>query len=375
MLPDAPLFFVQQTYFGRRALPPIAVARQAQRRSLPGLLLDFGAVPLQSVRDDARNRGKLSPLLADSAVYGCADKRGVPMAPWVQRRAPSRRAEWDAVVRDSVAEQTSLGVDAIVVPGMELASGAYPNEFERQTDAIRRAWRARGSNAPAWFARVSIHDDWLANANMRRFLLNHLSDLPDEIGISLHVRFSRRDAAGDIGSLSALREVIRVLSDDGRRVFLVQSGIVGWLALAWGAWGFSAGISQGSWLDSREEIRRRRGTRSPARLERFLQPQLLHHVLSGDRARLSNLDGYVPCPCVFCSALNGTWNAQTAAQHDLWALAELTERVAARDRTVRRDLVRDIVEAAQNQWAVWSRTPGLSPRARPRHLAAWRSVI
>jgi hypothetical protein len=178
---------------------------------------------------------------------------------------------------------------------------------------------------------------------------------------------------GDAARLGALRAVVRVLADDGRRVLVVQSGLIGWLSLAWGAWGFSAGMSQGSWFDSREMIRRRAGSRSPARVERYLEPQLLHHVLAADHRRLARLQDHVPCRCRFCTQLS-PWNATTAAQHDLYALAELTQRVALGDRTARRDAVRDVIEAAQTQWASWRSTSGLSPRARPTQLATWRSL-
>jgi hypothetical protein len=314
-------------------------------------------------------------MLAGGADYGCDAKRGAPMAGWVRRSAPGNRAEWDATMGDSLAEQRTLGVDALNAPGVELAAGGYPTELERQIDAIRRAWRARLSSDPPWFAQLSLHDDWITNVGMRRFALNQLTDLPDDVGIALHVRFARRDASGDTASLGALRQMVRVLADDGRRVLTVRSGLVGWLSLAWGAWGFTAGMSQGSWLDSREIIRRRAGTRSPARLERYLEPQLLHHVLSADHGRLARQAGHSQCTCAFCGRLAGGWNPQAAAQHDLYALAELTQQVAVGDRTARRDAVRRIVEDAQNHWALWQRTPGLSPRARPTQLAAWRSLV
>lgn len=297
------------------------------------------------------------------------------MASWVQREAPSTRAQWRATNQEGLAEQRSLGVDALMPPGLELSPSGYPNALERQVDAIRRAWRDRPSTDPAWFARLCLHDDWLTDATLRRFALNLVTDLPDEIGIALHTRFGRRAAGFDQASLEALREFVRVLADDGRLILTLQSGMVGWLSLAWGAWGFSAGLSQTSWLDSREEIRRRRGSRSPARLERYFEPQLLHHVLSSDHTQLSRQNGYRSCSCTFCGQLAQGWDTRVAGQHDLYALADLTQRVAVGDRTARRDAVRDILEAAQNRWAAWSATPGLSPRARPAQLATWRAVV
>jgi hypothetical protein len=375
MLPSAPVFLVHETYVGRALLPPVAAARVADGRTPPGLLLDFGAVHLRGVREDAAARGALTPMIADGAVYDTDSKHKVPMAAWVRRAEPSNRSQWDATMRDALAEERSLHVDALSTPGVELPAGGYPTDLERHTDAIRRAWQGRLAADPPWFARVSLHDDWLLNNGMRRFALNLLTDLPDDMGIALHVRFARRDAHQDARVLTPLREMVRVLADDDRRVLLVQSGLVGWLSLAWGAWGFTAGTSQASWFDTREIIRRRAGSRPPARLERYLEPQLLHHVLSADHRLLAAQTGHVQCACTFCGQLARGWTAQAATQHDLYTLAELTQRVAVGDRTARRDAVRSIIEAAQTFWAAWQPTTGLSPRARPTELPVWRSLV
>lgn len=373
MLPDAPVFLAQQTYRGRRQLAPVAAARVAANRTPPGLLLDFGAVHLRGVREDTAARGALTPMLADSAKYEIVRK--VPMAPWVQRKGPDDRAKWDATVADSLAEQRSLGVDALTTPGIELSASGYPNDLQRQTDAIRRAWRGRPANDPPWFARMCLHDDWLTNATLQRASLNALTDLPDELGIALHVRYGKRAAGFDGASLVGLRDYVRVLADDGRRVLLVQSGIIGWLSIAWGAWGFSAGQSQGSWLDSREEIRRRAGTRSPARLERYFEPQLLHHVLFADHRRLAGATGHSACPCAFCTSMATKYNPHAAAQHDLYTLAELTQLVTKADRTSRRDAVRAILEDAQKHWANWRGISSLNARSKPTQLATWRGLV
>lgn len=372
-LPDAPVFLAQQGYTGRKLLAPVAAARVSAKRRPPGLLLDFGAVHLRGVRDDHGKRGQLMPVLADSARYDL--DRKPPMASWVEGPAPNNRATWDAAIRDSLAEQRNLNVDALSVPGVELSTSGYPNGLQLQTDAIRRAWRDHVSTDPPWFARFSVHDDWLTDATLRRAALNTLTDLPDGVGISLHVRYGKRAAGFDGPSLTALRDFVRVLADDGRRVLLIQSGIIGWLAIAWGAWGFTAGQSQKSWLDSREEIRRRRGSRSPARLQRYFEPQLLHHVLFADHGRLRRATGYAACSCTFCKDLKTSFNAHAAAQHDLFTLAELTQRVTASDRAGRRDAVRLIVEEAQKNWANWQGSASLNTRSKPTQLATWRALV
>ncbi|HKH64087.1 MAG TPA: hypothetical protein VKA35_01345 [Solirubrobacterales bacterium] len=368
-LPDAPVFFAQHTSKGRGhdRLSAVAEARSKQSKAPPGLLLDFGAVHLRGVEEDKGKAGKLTPILPSGSAYEIPSKWKVPMASWVQRAAPSTKAEWNATVKESLKKQRELDVDALVVPGAELEAGDYPKGLEDQIDAIRRAWAERADDDPPWFAEFCLHDDWI----------NLLTDLPDAIGVALRIRFAKRDAAGDASVLGKLRFVVGALADDGRKVLLIQSGIVGWLSLAWGAWGFSAGMSQESWLYHRTVIRRRSGQPSPPRVERYFERQLLHPVLSADHGRLANATGYTPCGCSFCNALaqGGAWDHNAAAQHSLYALASLTEAAAGADRTARRDAVRATIESAQNQWAQWKGTAGLSGQAAPAGLSVWRSLV
>lgn len=378
-LPDAPVFFAQHTSKGRAhdKLSAVAAARDRDSKTPPGLLLDFGAVHLRGVGEDKTKAGKLAPVLPSGSAYKIAAKWKVPMAPWVQRAAPSTKPQWDATIKESLEKQRELGVDALVVPGVELEAGDYPKGLEDQVDAIRRAWAARSHDDPPWFVEVCLHDDWIKNQNACRLALNLLTDLPDGIGIALRIRFAKRDAALDAAVLARVRFVVAALADDGRKVLMIQSGIVGWLAIAWGAWGFAAGMSQESWLYHRTVIRRRSGLPSPPRVERYFERQLLHPVLSGDHGRLARATGYTQCGCSFCKALakGGAWDHNASAQHSLYALASLTEAAAGSDRAARRDAVRTTIESAQNQWAQWKGSSGLSAQATPRGLPVWRSLV
>ncbi len=374
-LPDAPAFLIHQTYQGRSGIPEVADARIAAGRTPPGLFLDFDAVYLAGLRADAQAKGNLTPMLAGGATVE-AKKRERPLAAWAGREAPKKSSEWDLMIKAALDEQRSHEKpDALTVPGVDFSPAGYQAGVERQVDGIRRAWSSRPEGDPDWFAHFCFHDDWLKDDALRRFVLNLLTDLPDSIGIALQVRFSRRDRSNDPVILSGLREMVRVLADDARRVLLVRSGGLGWLSIAWGAWGFSAGRSQGTWVDSREKISRRKGQQPPPRLERYFEPQLLHHVLFPDHRRLATKQGFQQCPCQFCTKMGTTWSVAPGAQHDLYALAEITQRVSGVDRTARREAVRTLLEQAQNNWAAWKSTTGLSPRAEPVHLPIWRSLV
>ena len=377
-LPDAPVFFAQHSSKGRGhdRLSAVATARDKDSKTPPGLLLDFGAVHLRGVEEDTSKAGKLAPVVPSGSAYEIASKWKVPMAPWVQRAAPSTKAQWDATIKESLKKQRELRVDALVVPGVELVAGDYPKGLEDQVDAVRRAWTERHDDDPPWFVEVCLHDDWIINPTACRLVLNLLTDLPDAIGLALRIRFAKRDAAHDAAVLARLRLVVGALADDGRKVLMVQSGIVGWLSIAWGAWGFSAGMSQESWLYHRTIIRRRSGQPSPPRVERYFERQLLHPMLSADHRRLSKATGYTQCGCGFCEVLaKGSWDHNASAQHSIYALASLTEDAGGSDRAARRDAVRTTIESAQNLWAQWKGTSGLSAQATPGGLPVWRGLV
>jgi hypothetical protein len=377
-LPQAPVFLAQHTAKGRGhdLLAAVGAARDEDSKTPPGLLLDFGAVHLRGVEQDASSAGKLEPVMASGSAYEIQSKWKVPMAPWVQRAAPKTKAQWKATVEESLSKQRGMGLDAIVVPGVELESGDYPKGLESQVDAVRRAWASRPDEDPPWFVEVCLHDDWINNETACRFVLNLLTDLPDPIAVALRIRFKRREAAFNADSLERLRLMVGALADDDRKVLVVQSGIVGWLSIAWGAWGFTAGTSQTSWFYNRTVFGRRSDQPAPPRVERYFERQLLHPVLASDHARLSGGTGYTQCGCTFCKRLeSGAWDHNVAAQHALYALSSLTEAVAGTDRAARRDAVRATIEAAQNHWAQWKDTSGLSNRAQPAGLSVWRGLV
>lgn len=377
-LPQAPVFLAHHTAKGRGRdqLEPVSAARATDAKTPPGLLLDFGAVHLRGVEEDATKAGKLKPILASGSAYEIASKWKVPMAPWVQRSAPATKNQWDATVQESLAKQRAMALDAVVVPSIELEAGHYPKGLETQVDAIRRAWATRPDDDPPWFAEVCLHDDWIINEVACRLVLNLLTDLPDQIGVALRIRFKRQEAAFNADPLSRLRLVVRALADDGRMVLVVQGGVIGWLAIAWGAWGFTAGTSQGSWFYNRTVFARRSDQPAPPRVERYFERQLLHPVLSSDHTLLKGGAGYVQCECGFCQQLeSGAWDHNVASQHALYSLAGLTEAASASDRAARRDAVRATIEAAQSHWANWEGIAGLSNRSQPTGLSVWRGLV
>ena len=376
-LPPAPVLFLGQGYKGRDRLVPVGKSRAAAAGAAPGLLLSWGQVHNDGVMADAANAGPLEPILASPGAVGYSRATiggHKAAASWIQRRAPHTTAEWDQTVDEAVLAQQALGLPGIILPSRQLGPADWPDGVQDALDAARRACVRHGGND--MLVGLILDERWITDVRLRRTLLNQFTDLPPQLGATIHVHWSSSDVPNQPQTLSALRTVVHALAEDDRRVLLVEAGGLGWLAVAWGAWGFSAGLSQASWRRSTEVVRRAKG--QPAtRVPRYFEIDLLHHVRQTTHQRLAREHGYTTCRCAFCAQLSpattNSWDHNLAEQHALNALAVITERVAAPRLVDRRARVRAIVDAALKfESGVSFR---LTADSRPLHLPAWRAEL
>lgn len=372
-----PLVWLHQGWQGRDALQTVANAARLANRSTPGLLVSYDNVHVLGVVQAAAGPGHI-PVAADPGFrYGRQLIGRVPAAAWLQRNAPTTDAQWNRAISEAIAAQRALGsVAALMTPTLEFHGGHARTEIRRLLDATRRAYRMRRSGDPEWFVRLTIHDPWLLDQRLRTDLLNELANLPDDLGVALQVRWGRRDASDDVDALSALKAFATTLDRDDRPLILLNAGLVGWLALAWGGRGLSAGISRRSWLESTVEIKQRKGQPRAPKVDRYFDQQLLDFFVARDFWRLRGTAGYRACACAFCTALSSgaTWDP-AAAQHALYALNELANGVWRPTTAARRAAVVAAVQAADAYWNTVVPAANLRPQPRPTRLAKWLQVL
>lgn len=376
-LPPAPVLLLGQGYQNRDLLVPIGEAKVNLGEPSPGLLASWGEVHDEGVRAAAADSAPLSPVLANpgARVYDRATIGGhKAAASWVQRKAPENTAAWDQAMDEAVAAQQSLSTGGIILPSRRLAAADWPDGLQDALDAARRIGTRLGESDV--LAGLILDEPWITDVRLRRTLLNQFTDLPPQLGAAIHIHWSSANAANEPRALADLRTVVSALAQDNRRVLLVEAGVLGWLAVAWGAWGFTAGLSQLSWRRSTAEVRRAKG--QPAtRVPRYFEMNLLHHVRQATHQRLVRESRYSPCPCSFCAGLSpataSTWDHKLADQHGLYSLGSLTDRIAAPRLSDRHARVRSIVDAALDfEGNLGFRLRGDS---RPPHLAAWRAEL
>jgi hypothetical protein len=200
--------------------------------------------------------------------------------------------------------------------------------------------------------------------------------LPDGLGVALLVRWRKTNPETDLDLLQGLKAFALTLANDDRALVLLNSGIVGWLSLAWNVNAFSAGLSLASWSNTwRQGGGGKKGQPKPPNIKWFFEPRLLRRFTDDEHADLAAQTIYPPCTCFYCASLQaGAPWLPAAEQHSLYALAQLTNEVAAVSAVQRRQKVIDIVQQAQTDWNTLV-PAALTGSQKPAHLTTWLQAL
>jgi hypothetical protein len=223
---------------------------------------------------------------------------------------------------------------------------------------------------------VTVNADWLRNPDLLDDLLAELIEMR-QFGI-WYVRVQWPSTAkswhqpADETLLDGYKSLAAAAREQGRCLLLPQTGLTGWLALAWGAAGYGTGTSGSIQAFLRESDG---GGGGGTQLERYFEEQLLHFVERTAHPALARDPAYKPCTCPYCASLftAETWSHTNAGLHYLHAAGTLTAEVAppgAAPGQVR-DAVADKVRAA----ARFAQDKLLTGHSDPVHLDTWDQAL
>lgn len=242
--------------------------------------------------------------------------------PWLtQDPRPKSQSEWEAWMHAALDHQNSAALcgtgpppSFVVTPSPMIQVAQGIGELYAVTDAAA-AVRSRQPSDDCWLG-ITVERDYLRTEP-------HLTRLANAVvsngatGVVLRAEHAETPPVTDSVYLEGLREIVQALVGADLRVFLPYSGWLGWLAMGWGAWGFSSGMPGTSW-----------GDRKPSAItmpdeppEYYFEPQLLRPVRWRVHDDLKIEAGYQACSCDDCQAmaLRG-YNATLAARHQVrWA--------------------------------------------------------
>ncbi|WP_214415356.1 hypothetical protein [Sphaerisporangium fuscum] len=297
-----------------------------------------------------------------------------PISNLATNRAPYLKGPDHAgFVEDVLGAQRDLRANLLLTPGRALDADSPKNSLN--------ALFQEGENALALLERgerlalnLTLPARWLISPSLREQLFNELLDR-DEHQI-WYVRSQWRAQRSyaqpsDIELLNGYKRLCELALDEDRRLLLPQTGLTGWLMLAFGAKGFGAGSSGTDQAFTEPSFGRKPGA---IRKQRYFERQLLHAVERSVHDVLETATDYKSCDCPYCPTLwnSPSWSHEFAGLHLLYRTGQLVAEVeedtkpGGRHSAVRR-IVRDALKYVKNK--------ELTDINAPQHLATWGQLL
>ena len=295
--------------------------------------------------------------------------------PWLDASygRPTDLDAWTEWMEESLEHQLSNdllgGADEpsiLVTPSPQLVASTGTAELYTVIDAAAAARDSVAEDRDCWLG-ITVDRDYLRNAN-------RLTELADAVvtagfpGVIFRCFQSELTPISDRRLLEGLRELVEGCAGGDVDVFLPSAGWMGWLAGAWGARGYSGGLSKGSWFD-----RMPTPMRNPGRRESIFERQLLRHVPWALHEQLADDDGYEECACASCDAMGGTYDAEEARLHQIRVAHRWSDELRSFNQIARRRAIRSRIDVAIDFRDDLPRA--LRDRADAGFLDTWRALV
>jgi hypothetical protein len=295
--------------------------------------------------------------------------------PWLaQPTRPATQQQWEQWMQEGMDHQLSAQLrgngpaPSFVVtssPLMEAARGAL--ELNTVLDAAVAVRSRLPAGTDCWLG-VTVDRTYLRNQQHLIRLLNAMIQTGAD-GFVFRAQHTELAPVEDAAYLAGLREVVDACAANRIRVFLPSTGWLGWLAMAWDAWGFSAGMAAGSWVD-----------RIPTPMTPPQQPplpyfeaQLLRSVPWRIHEQLVSETGYQPCPCPECAQMGNAHDLPLAKRHQIRHAFDETAALNGVPIAQRRQIVANRLDTAIAFRD--SLSAPLAARIETRHLDRWRGLV
>jgi hypothetical protein len=392
--PGAPLLLLHRSHQHSKLLP--TVISDASRRHAGALHIGVVAsMPRMSptgLRDFLSKTADAPVRIADPEAFARLDSFG-PVLSGQRDGKPyvglSTQPHWqyftetqpsggtDSWVRATLAAQRNAGATVLLTPGVWLD----PATSAGSLDTMRQhAEWAQSALEPGEHLAVNITmpASWLTTPALRNRLLDEIVDMDHEV-FYLRVRWPlMAQPYGQLlnpGILDGYVQVANVFEENDKVLLLPNTGLTGWVALAWGAHGFSTGIGSGerAFAETRVIKIKQSGPR-PAPTHRTFAASVLHTTDVATAARLDAVPNAQPCTCRFCRTLrrlpSGQFSKELAGAHYLRRVADLTAATTTHSRG-RRVATRQTIRSARRFISGDASVVPLTGVNDPKHLPLW----
>jgi hypothetical protein len=277
-------------------------------------------------------------------------------------------------VDEVLQAQRDAGANLLLSPGRALdATNAQPALDAAFAEADKALAGLVGGERLA--LNLTLSEQWLSKPTLRETLFNQLTDQEQfdvwYIRVQWPASLRALHQPLNVELLQGYKRLAQMAQDEGRVLLLPQTGLSGWLQLAFGSTGFGAGPF-GANQAFKEHSQGGGGGQEP--IARYFEPSLLHSVERTVHDALSRQRDYVACDCPYCPALLAPsasgWNHELARLHHLHSMGRLAGLGASTGRTLPA-AVRRSVRAAK-QAAAHQPLAGISV---PQHLQVWDQLL
>lgn len=303
---------------------------------------------LNELFEHARSRGDAILDPHGHALDLPPTRRSEQHFPWLVRDPrPATQAQWERWMGDALDHQQSAALRGSTPAPSFVMTASPVIEAARGTlelySVLDAAVAVAGSQPPGT-------DCWLCVAVDRTYAREqpHLTRLANAMlatgatGFVLRASHAQLPPVEDLRYLQGLRELVEACAQNGIRIYLPNSGWLGWLAMAWGAWGFSGGMAAGTWVDRV----RTPMTRPELPTLPYFEPQLMRSMPWRVHEQLVNEPTYQRCTCSDCATMGTAHDLALAKRHQLRHAHNEGSALAAQPPQQRRASVANRLDAA-----------------------------
>lgn len=278
--------------------------------------------------------------------------------------------DWVLQVLDA---QREAGANLLLTPGRALDTGnpakslkAVFEEADQALSLLEREERLA--------LNLTLPARWLSADDLREKLFNELLDRQEHQIWFVRVQWPGQRSYTQPSNekmLQGYKRLAELATDENRLLLLPQTGLTGWLMLAFGAKGFGVGSSGTNQAFVEPSYGRApRATRK----ERYFERQILHTVERSVHDALSMEPDYEECQCPYCPALfhGQAWSHELAGLHSLFSMgcvAAQAQQDSGRGgyRGAVRRMVREAVRFTDGK--------DLADTSAPQHLQSWDHLL
>lgn len=229
---------------------------------------------------------------------------------------------------------------------------------------------------PMW-VNLTMDSKWLSDTSLRNALIDEIVESSER---AWYLRFwwpevkPRYGQLLDDALLRGYRELATATAVEGKRIYLANSGLTGWVATALGASGFSTGQAWGEQaFAAQRPMGSQKGAKRPPKIPRIFDSTVLHTMDFNEYSRLRGMPKHREYSSPYSVEIDaGGHTPERASLHYLLAVGELT---ASLNGTRPNFLAHNRARRGQRFIDSLSPVHQLNGISKPLHLAPWMKLL